>query len=243
MTKFLQVGPFSVLTSEGALNGICKCRFFLAFLAVMTSMVTKALFIASFFYSVSGDSFGRNINNSVIKALGASEETEALMKMLLLLVGLLILPNFLFSLISIGCSTGFNRKLPKVILAYPAAWMLPIATYFVIGPQNLSCCSKTNTHKYHLGFSKPYTIINIILTVIMYAFIISYFNAFRKYVLIMMVTYWSPVLFGSLVFNIAFMLSDLKCSCSCCCNNDCREHETSVIDTNTEKLDIVKIED
>merc|ERR1712165_365623 len=53
ITKFLQGGPFSVLTSEGALNGICRCRFFLAFLAVMTSIVTKGTFIAIFFSSVS----------------------------------------------------------------------------------------------------------------------------------------------------------------------------------------------
>merc|ERR1712038_704663 len=46
ITKFLQAGPFSVLTNQGTLNGICKCRFFLAFLAVVTTMVTKGVFIA-----------------------------------------------------------------------------------------------------------------------------------------------------------------------------------------------------
>ena len=203
-------------------------------------MVTKGVFIAVFFLWGTDN----RSDNSIKEPLGTLEDSEAIIRLLLLLGGLLIIPNFLFSLISICCSTGFNKKLSQVILAYPAAWMLPIATYFVIGPQNLSCCSKTNAHKYHLGFSKPYTIINIILALMMYAAIISITGA---------AIVWGepgnipftfiPALFLSLIFNIIFLSSDLKCCCSCCCDYDCREHETYVIATNTEKLDIVKIDD
>ena len=243
ITKFLQVGSFSVLTSEGALSGICKCRFFLAFMAVMTSMATNGVFIGIFFYILSTNGlWQRSLQKSLLEPLGVSgleseeSRTEARIILLLILGGLLILPNLLLSWISIGCSTGFNKKLIQVILAYPAAWMLPITTYFVIGPQKSCCCTKTDTDRYHLGFSKSYTIINIIITIMMYAFILI-FIGYR------LAIYFGPVLFLSLVFNIAFMLSDLECCCSCCCNNECRSHETYVIATNTLELDIVKIEE
>ena len=240
ITKFLQVGPFSVLTSEGASKGICKCRFFLAFMAVMTSMVMKGLFIGVFFNYISIEYvqfYDKPFyENPGYQKLGTSDKQEAKIRMLLLLAGLLVLTNLLFSWISICCSTGFNKKLTQVILAYPATWMLPIATYFMIGPQKSYCCSKTNVHQYHLGFSKPCTIINIILTVTMYAGIFTYFAYYFLW------GYTGMVLLLSLVFNIAFMLSDLKCCCFCCCNNDCRKHETHVIATNTLKLDIVTTE-
>ena len=240
ITKFLQVGPFSVLTTEGALSGLCKCnsfcnscamicRFFLAFLAVMASMLTKGTVIAIIFYFL----LTPNLNSQ-----GQIEDSEAILRMLLLRIGPLILPNLLFSWISIGCSTGFNKKLMQVILAYPAAWMLPITSLFVIGPQKLACSSKTNIHRYHLGFSKPYTIINITLTMIMYAFILSY----DTYI-IQITAFICPVIFVITLFlNFIFLLSDAKCCCSCCCT-DCCKHETYVIATNTLKLDIVKIED
>merc|ERR1711963_286656 len=59
------------------------------------------------------------------------------------------------------------------ILNYPAAWMLPFATFFVIGPTKSPCCSKTDDQTHHLGVSKPYTIINIILTYVIYVTIFS----------------------------------------------------------------------
>ena len=240
ITKFLQVGPFSILTSKGALSGMCKCRFLLAFIAVIASMVTKFTMVGLLFYVLLDSRRGFQ---EIMEILGTSEYAETIIRMLLLLAGLLILPNLLFSLISIYSSTGFNKKLTEVILAYPAVWMLPIATYFIIGPRKLSCCSETNTHTYHLGFSRSYTIINIILTVIMYTVIFVYFAIYTKGLLLLIATYFSPVLFLSLICNIIFLLSEVKCCCSCCCDTECHNHETYVIATNTVKLDIVKIED
>ena len=48
VTKFLQTGPCSMLSEEGTLGGLLRWKFIIAYLAVMTSMVTKALFIAIF---------------------------------------------------------------------------------------------------------------------------------------------------------------------------------------------------
>lgn len=45
ITKSLQTGPFSVVTTEGLFGGICKLKFLFAFFAVLTSMVTKGAFI------------------------------------------------------------------------------------------------------------------------------------------------------------------------------------------------------
>ena len=196
-------------------------------------MFTKGVIIAIIFYKLL-------IPNLNWKGQIETSEETAIIIMMLLHLGLSIFSNLLFSWISIGCSTGINKKLSQVILAYPAAWMLPIATYFVIGPQKMSCCTKTDTNRYHLGFSKVFTIINIILTMVMYAVIISYSATFYIYQII---PYFVLPLFLSLLSNIIFLLSDSKCCCSCCCDAECRKHETYVIITNTVKLDIVKIED
>ena len=48
ITKFPQVGPFSVLSSEGAIGGILGWRFILAFQAVMWSMLSKGVIMAIF---------------------------------------------------------------------------------------------------------------------------------------------------------------------------------------------------
>ena len=247
ITKFLQVGPFSVLTSEGTLKGICKWRFFLCYMAVITSIFMKGLFIALFsnFALSSGYPF---IENS----LGTIEKSETAKAMFSLLGGLLILPNFLFSLLSIGWSTGFNKKLVQVILSYPAAWMLPITTYFVIGPHTSPCCSKTNSPTNQLGFSKSFTIINIILTVMMYALVNVFFAAHDNHGYLSNISAaYGLVLLLSLAFNFVFISLDEKfccrrsknCFCSCCCDYECYKHETYVIATNTEELYIEKVLD
>lgn len=224
VTKFLQVGPFSVLTTEGSLGGTCKWRFTLAFLSVFTSMITKGCYIA-------------------ILAIFVMSRVVFLS----LLLGVLILPNLLYSFICIANTTGLNKKFIEVILAYPAGWMLPIATYFVIGPTQSSCCYKTNTQRNNLGFSKFHTIINIILTAVIYVAFGSYYvtydtNFIRTWI------FWGPFLFASLIFNIAFLLLDEKiccsksqhCFCMCCCSYECYIYDTHVIDTNN--LKVVKID-
>ena len=91
-----------MLTTDGLLGGICKCKFILAFLSVLTSMCTK----------------GFTIGAMASIGLTASREGEALPKMLVIIFATLILPNLFLAFISISCSTGLNKKLVKVILNY-----------------------------------------------------------------------------------------------------------------------------
>jgi len=245
ITKFVQVGPFSVLSNEGALGGICKWRFFFAYLAVMFSIVTKGLLIGTFI-GFSGRTEFRN-------ALGTSETTQTLIATSALLFGLLVIPNLIFAFASIASSTGFNMKFFKIIFNYPAAWMLPIATYFAIGPRKISCCSKQKCLKNELGVSKKLSAINMTLTVMIYAAFISYFyvgvsvkGGFGLFISVVFV----PILISGLVFNIIFLLLDEKCCCarsqncfcSSCCGQNCYEYEGYYINTKSDILDMVKTE-
>ena len=242
ITKFLQVGPFSVLSEKGPLNGLLRWRFVLAFFAVGSSMVTKGVFIAWNIFLDTGSSFIEN-------ALGTSGQTATLIAVTVLLIGTLTVPNLLFSLISIGCSTGFNRKFLEVILRYPASWMLPITTFFTIGPTKSNCSSDANRPRSYLGFSKKNSIINMILTVVMYAALISYFRSYDSELSWKMNIFF-VILFVSLILNTSYFLLDLpccyfgsnKCLCVCCCGPECYETNVHVIDASQNELEIVQID-
>ena len=210
ITKFLQVGPFSVLSNEGTLGGIFKWRFLLTYLAVMFLILTKGFLIGVF------------INNDYMsEALGTWSGTQTLIATSALLFGLIIIPKMIFAFASIASSTGCNKKFFRIISNYSRAWVLPIATYLVIRPRKISCCSKQKCLKNELGVSKKLTSINMALTVLIYVAFISYFfvtvisgpSAFRVLITILFV----PSLILSLVFNIIFLLFDEKC---------CRDHRS-----------------
>ena len=248
ITKFLQVGPFSVLSNEGAFGGIFKWRFLLAFLAVMFSIIAKGVFI--------GLSINMRKYFFIERELGASGDTQSFVSMSALLFGLLIIPNLIFAFGSIASSTGLNRKFFKIIFNYPQAWMLPVATHFTIGSPKISCSSNQKCLKNELGLSKKLTAINMTLTVLIYVLFITYFYLFTYitfstgYNKFAFGVFFVPVLALSLLFNIIYLLLDEKCCCSrstnclcsSCCGSDCFEHEIYVIDTKSENLDIVPIE-
>ena len=254
ITKFLQVGPFSLLSNEGALGGICKWRFFLAYLAVMFSIVTKGFLIGIFI------SFAR-WSTGIMHRFGTSDDTQTLIALLADLFIIFIVPNLIFAFVSIASSTGLNKKFFKIIFNYPAAWMLPIATYFVIGPLKISCCLKQKYLKNELGVSKKLSAINMTLTVLIYVAIIFYFHStlllfLLKYshdIFVILLIPFVPSLILSLIFNIIFLLLDEKCCCivfsrsqncfcSSCCGSNCFEHEVYYINTISDNLDIVKLE-
>merc|ERR1719422_1272268 len=131
-------------------------------------MVAKGLLIGIFI----------GINYDMAQALGTSTGAQTLITTSALLFGFFIIPNLIFAFVSIACSTGCNKKFFRIISNYPATWMLPIATYFVIGPRKISCCSKQKCLKNELGFSKKLTAINMTLTVLIYVAFISYFYSF-----------------------------------------------------------------
>ena len=262
ITKFLQVGPFSVLSTEGPLGGICRWRFALAFLSVLTSMFAKGCFIAIFAFRyilvyilISSQEYQNHrylsslFVKNVLETFEVTDNPILQLCILLLLLGMLIFPNMLYSFMCIAYSTGPNKKFIEVILAYPAGWMLPIATYFVIGPKKSSCCCKTYYQWNHLGFSKFHTIINIVLTVVIYAALDYYHATFASYIFNIWMLF-GPLLFVSLIFNIVFLSLDenicfsksQQCLCVYCCSYECYTYETHVIDTDTNSLKVVKID-
>ena len=210
ITKFLQNGPFSVLTARGLFGGVCKGRFILVFLSVLSSMVTKGFVFALLVLNSLDPYNDKHRLKRLQRILGSLENGKALIKTILISLGTLILPNLLLSLIAISRSTGLNKTFVDVILNYPASWMLPITTYFMIGPHASNCCSQTDVNKI-LGFSKFYSCINISLTVIMYLASISFFESYDFYYLSEILSMWVPVLVLGLLLNIAYLNLDAKC--------------------------------
>ena len=212
MAKFLQVGPFSVLNTDGILGGIAKERFSLLFLAVMTSIFVKGFPIA-----VAGLILIKANNINYLIAL--------------------VVPNLLCTFTCIAFSTGLNKKLIQIISNYPAAWMLSFATFFIIGPIKSPCCSRTNAQTHHLGVSKPYTIINIVVTYVTYMTIfansgydlhsLSILNDGIGWPYMDFIAFHLP-LFICVALYAKFLQLDMT-------------KDTYIIDTTTDDLQIVKI--
>ena len=239
VTKFLQNGPFPLLTTEGLLGGICKCKFILAFLSVLTSVITKGfigtLLIISHLLGSSED----DSSEAMKRAIGASEKGDSLITLLLTLFGTLMFPYLILSVISISCSTGLSKTLLKVLLNYPAALMLSCITYFTIGPPESNCYSTIKANR-HLGLSKFYSCINILLTVTMNVAVILYYASYDSRRLNILIP-WGPLLVVGLLIYLIFLTVDEKCCTSKCC------YQSSVvpvhmINVRNDGLEIVKID-
>lgn len=213
MTKMLQVGPCPVLSEKGWLGGLLKCRFIVAYMATMFSLLTKAVFIGM-------------ITGWVLIFRRHESEIELFAYFLLCL-----LPNVLFAFINIVRSTGCKKSFAKIVLGYPGLWLLPVATYFTIGPRRVFCCSsKPSDHQEHeLGFSKHLTCVNLILTLISYAITITIFLYRYKFddeiLYIVFPAAFVSVLIIGILFTITFLsLEQSGCSCSlgCCCTCSCK---------------------
>jgi len=163
-----------------------------------------------------------------------------------------VLPNLICSIISIALTTGLNKSFFKVIIEYPTAWMLPICTFFVIGCQNLACKSGSIRQRHLLGISKNCTIINMIMTMIVYSIAIVLMNYLRtKHFtidLIYFILLYSIMIFGYL-FTLILLLLDQECCCSAsknclcqwCCGYQCYQYEKHVIDVSKDNLEIIVI--
>ena len=156
VTKFLQNGPFSVISDKGLLGGMMTKRFGLAFCAVTSSIFTK-VFILNLYCRlfIPLDDFDQG------------NKFKSMVPFVIVLFGLFVLPNLMCSFVSIGLSTGFNKNFIEIIMRYPAAWMLPVCTFFMIGPRKISFDLLANDQRRYLGLSSGLTILNMILTVIM----------------------------------------------------------------------------
>ena len=142
ITKLLMIGPCPILTDDGRLGGILT-----HFLAVTFSMGSKATFLGVF--------------------IGFLDEDNLVIPIMVFYI-LTIAPNIIFSFISIAASTGCNQKFCRIVLDYPSLWLLPAATFFVVGPENRAlrenlCCNKSGKRSL-LGVSSNLTFLNIILT-------------------------------------------------------------------------------
>lgn len=236
ITKFLQNGPFATLSNKGLLGGMMKWRFVLTFLAVLESLITKFLIFGLF--------FGHFIR---LYEIEHNFKIKEVAQVALILFALFVVPNLIFSLISIAFTTGANKNFFEVIFRYPAAWMLPICTLFVIGPQKFTYKSSEKGQNHLLGFSKLLTIMNMILTITI-AIIADYnlnLNAVYQHK-----EGTIPIIVFPCLFTIILLLLDRQCCCSaskdcccqCCCGHQCYQYEKHVIDVSTNDLQIVIID-
>ena len=139
IARFLQLGPFSVLSDEGPLRGVCSWRFLMTFFAIITSIISKGYLMTSFIFR----------DNTEMKEISIG----ILLERLSFSFAIFVLPNIIFSIMCFSFSTGVNRKLFELILSYPASWMLPVITNFAIGPRRSLCKLKANHQRHQLAFS------------------------------------------------------------------------------------------
>ena len=242
ITRFLQIGPFSMLNDEGPLRGMCTWRFVIAFLAVITSLLCKGFLIALSIMNFIFDTWNGPANISEIEI-----SIGMWLEQFFAAFAIFFLPHIIFAIISLTYSTGLNRKLIELILSYPASWMLPVVTNFAIGPRKSFCKSKATHHRHQLAFSTNGTILNIILTLLMYT--VAFFKMFEEPNPGAAILSSAFAIAGS-SFTIIYLLLDRQCCCgrsqNCfcksCCGPECYKTKIHVIDVSTDELKVVHID-
>jgi len=199
ITKLLMIGPCPILPEYGRLGGMLTCSFFTHFLAVFFCLGTKGAFVS---FCIG---FAINENGNI-----------ALTSITCLV---LTLAPIIFSFISIALATGCNKKFFRIILDYPSIWLLPAATFFVVGPENRTlqeklCCKKSGKRTL-LGVSSKLTFLNMILTLVMY--IISAQIVYSN-LQISEQRRQAVSLFVATLFISAIIFT---CFCFCCCHCKC----------------------
>ena len=242
VTKILQIGPCPILSDEGTLGGLLTWRFFINYMCVLCSLVSKGTFIAFMFVD-------STYNNLMVETLST--------------LLLLFIPNILFSFFGILMSTGCNRKrFFSLVLGYPGLWLLSAATFFSVGPKSINCCSQNErgSEPHKLVISKVFTVLNMIVTVISYVitFAVIYYivesnnlpNYIKQNIIVGFTEFVVPLLTISIIFAIISLLLDLncccaqsqKCLCSCCCGPGCFKfkHQHIYTDPETNAIEICK---
>ena len=258
ITKFLQIGPFSVLSEEGALGGILKWKFILAFLAVMWSILTKGVLMGLLMgYYASAPPYR---HRQFKKVLGTSDDQATNILMVTISLTAVFLPSLLCSLFSIVSSTGINKKFFQVMIRYPASWVLPLATYFTIGSKISLKCTREDKQKRLLGFSIRCSFCNMIISIFMYGGIIAFLlvndyydgsGIFKPFWIDIFIPLFIPVLVLGVTFNIIYLVLDEPWCCLrldmniClnCCGKDCFKRKIQVIDLEGDDMNIISILD
>ena len=109
--RFLQYGPVAVLPSN-----LMSWRFMIAFFAVLLSMVAKGIFLI------------------IIIDMSMKSDPPAIWIVPLMFLLINILPNIVLAAVGLASSTGFNKALTSKIMEYPAFLVLPVFTFFAVGP-------------------------------------------------------------------------------------------------------------
>ena len=141
-------------------------------------------------------------------------------------------------------------KFMYAIARYPGSVVLPIATYFAIGIK-YAFCPETKEKRKYLGFSKRCSVANLILNIIMQAFM---------YILLMASLQsenndkhhsigFLTVFFLALAFNITYLSLDQPCCCSSsqecyctfCCGPKCFIQDVQVIDLQYDEKIIIRL--
>ena len=256
ITKFLQTGPFAVLNDEGALGGILKWKFILAFLAVMLSILTKGVLVGLLmgYYASAPPHRHRQFK----KVLGSTDDTATNISMVTISLAAVFLPALLCSFFSIALSTGINKKFFQVIIRYPASWVLPLATYFTIGSKISLKCPREDKRKRLLGFSTRCSFFNMIASIFMYGGIIAFLlvndyydgsGIFKPFWIDIFLPLFIPVIVLGVTFNIIYLVLDepwccLRSNvniCFNCCGKDCYKSKIHVIDLDGDEIKIISI--
>ena len=209
ITKLLQTGPCPILTEEGRLGGILTCSFLTHFFTVALSMTSKAAFIGSLI----------GFNGGFSSFHFPAHFPVSLYVLIPMLFLLTIVPNIILSFISIARSTGCNKKFFRIILDYPAIWLLPAATFFVVGPKTEKlrdwCCCRNSANGSLIGISSKLTVINVILTLVVYI-VVDYIN----WIFIGLISEgerWKHMALHAIsVLPLLILAIIMICSCFCC---------------------------
>ena len=240
ITKFLQNGPCAILPNSGLLGGLLNSEFILVFISVMFAIVAKGVFALLMTGAAFGDNYSVMISG-------------------LIFLGVNILPHILCAIIWISWSTGFNRKLYKLVLDYPALVLLPAFTYYSVGSKKLPRFSQEKSWSIgsHIILSRKWTIVNVFMTVVLYGCAISLLlfayptNLTKTWIVLaghrLDVGYeawfkigFAPLMIVSLFPALAFLSlhvpcchsSPRNCCCSSCCSSNCLKFKEDYIDTN-----------
>ena len=243
LTQFLQTGPTAILSQNGHLRGMLTWKFIIASLSNMFALVTKVVF-AGIMMEIASELCS-------FRGAGGGCFNEIIINSSLIFFTLIILPHIILAVTCVSISTGCNKKLFKIIFGHPAICLLPVFTYFVVGPRRI-CCNKKDPNyiqQKRLILSKRSTIFNIALTAILYAIVIGILwfldhddiNGFRWFY-----TVFTPIFCFGILTNVLFLLLDKQfcfsksqeCLCALCCGPKCYELRYQYINTASDDIEI-----
>ena len=136
-------------------------------------------------------------------------------------------------------TTGWNKKLYRLIFRYPAICLLPVFTHFSFAPRKLSCCKQreTETKHGHLILSKKATAINAAISLVFYittlALLFDLSEVFRR-------IYPLFVVVLGILFTVLFLILDTSCYQNSCCPSSGLQYH--YINTNPDNENEIEVE-